>query len=104
LDVTDEDSTRIMAYLELRGYPMRKAFPPLNRHPHFNPETPPARGLPWEHPSYVGNMRGVSYKDLHLPVSYEFCYGRVVELYTHPGITATQLDLFAEDLTSSLPH
>jgi len=104
LDVTNEDSTRIMAYLEQRGYPMRKAFPPLNRHPHFNPETPPARGLPWEHPSYTGNMRGISYRDLQLPVSYEFCYGRVVELYTHPGITATQLDLFAEDLTSSLPH
>ena len=67
LDITDEESTTIMAYLEQRGYPMRKAFPPLNRHPHFNPDTTPARGLPWEHPSYTGTMRGISYKDLHLP-------------------------------------
>jgi len=103
LSITDDESTKLMAYLEQRGYPMRKAFPPLNRHPHFNPTVPPARGLPWEHPSYKGSMRGVSYKDLHLPVSYEYCYGRVVELYTHPGITAEQLDLFASDLAECLP-
>lgn len=103
LSVSDDESTELMAYLEQRGYPMRKAFPPLNRHPHFNPTVPPARGLPWEHPSYRGSMRGVSYKDLHLPVSYEYCYGRVVELYTHPGITAEQLDLFASDLAECLP-
>jgi len=104
LSVSDDESTELMAYLEQRGYPMRKAFPPLNRHPHFNPTVPPARGLPWEHPSYKGSMRGVSYKDLHLPVSYEYCYGRVVELYTHPGITAEQLDLFASDLAECLPN
>ncbi|MFM8993741.1 MAG: DegT/DnrJ/EryC1/StrS family aminotransferase [Actinomycetota bacterium] len=103
LSVSDDESTELMAYLEQRGYPMRKAFPPLNRHPHFNPTVPPARGLPWEHLSYRGSMRGVSYKDLHLPVSYEYCYGRVVELYTHPGITAEQLDLFASDLAECLP-
>ena len=45
-------------------------------------------------------MRNVSYKDLYFPVSYEFCYGRVVELYTHPGITAEQLDVFAKDVVS----
>jgi len=103
LSITDDESTKLMAYLEQRGYPMRKAFPPLNRHPHFNPTTPPARGLPWEHPSYTGSMRGVHYKNLELPVAYEFCYGRVVELYTHPGITAEQLDLFTSDLVMSLP-
>jgi len=103
LSITDDESTKLMAFLEQRGYPMRKAFPPLNRHPHFNPVTTPARGLPWEHPSYRGSMRGISYKDLQLPVSYEYCYGRVVELYTHPGITAEQLDLFASDLQDNLP-
>ncbi|MFM7308858.1 MAG: DegT/DnrJ/EryC1/StrS family aminotransferase, partial [Actinomycetota bacterium] len=103
LSVSDDESTELMAYLEQRGYPMRKAFPPLNRHPHFNPTVPPARGLPWEHPSYKGSMRSVSYKDLHLPVSYDYCYGRVVELYTHPGITAEQVDLFASDIAECLP-
>ena len=47
-------------------------------------------------------MRNISYKDLDFPVSYEFCYGRVVELYTHPGITAEQLEHFAADLNGSL--
>lgn len=102
LEVTDDESTRLMDLLVARGYPIRKVFPPLNRHPHFNPLTPPARGLPWQHPSYSGAMRNVSYKDLDFPVSYEFCYGRVVELYTHPGITAEQLEHFAADLNGSL--
>lgn len=102
LEVTDDESTRLMDLLVARGYPIRKVFPPLNRHPHFNPLTPPARGLPWQHPSYSGAMRNVSYKDLDFPVSYEFCYGRVVELYAHPGITAEQLEHFAADLNGSL--
>jgi dTDP-4-amino-4,6-dideoxygalactose transaminase len=102
LEVSDDESTRLMDLLVARGYPIRKVFPPLNRHPHFNPSRTPARGLPWQHPSYNGSMRNVSYKDLHLPVSYEFCYGRVVELYTHPGITAAQLETFAGDLTTNL--
>jgi hypothetical protein len=91
-----------MDLLVARGYPIRKVFPPLNRHPHFNPSRAPARGLPWQHPNYNGSMRNVSYKDLDFPVSYEFCYGRVVELYTHPGITAEQLDLFAADVTGNV--
>ena len=102
MEVTDDESTRIMDFLVARGYPIRKVFPPLNRHPHFNPSRTPARGLPWRHPAYYGTMRDVEYQDLDLPVSYRYCYGRVVELYTHPGITARQLDEFAADLTTNL--
>jgi hypothetical protein len=47
-------------------------------------------------------MRDVDYQDLDLPVSYQYCYGRVVELYAHPGITAAQLETFAGDLTTNL--
>jgi perosamine synthetase len=102
LEVSDDESTRLMDLLVARGYPIRKVFPPLNRHPHFNPSRTPARGLPWQHPNYDGSMRNVSYKDLDFPISYKFCYGRVVELYTHPGITAEQLDLFAADVTGNV--
>jgi hypothetical protein len=48
-------------------------------------------------------MRGVDYQNLDLPVSYQYCYGRVVELYTHPGISAAQLETFAADLNVALP-
>ena len=102
LDISDVASAELLAQLEQLGYPIRRVFPPLNRHPHFNPEIPPARGLPWEHPSYTGSMRGVQYKELELPVAYKYCYGRVLELYTHPGITSSQLDQFTDDLVSSL--
>jgi perosamine synthetase len=102
LEVSDDESTRLMDLLVARGYPIRKVFPPLNRHPHFNPSRTPARGLPWQHPSYHGTMRDVDYQDLDLPVSYQYCYGRVVELYAHPGITAAQLETFAGDLTTNL--
>ena len=103
LDVSDDESTRLMDLLVARGYPIRKVFPPLNRHPHFNPSRTPARGLPWQHPAYQGTMRGVDYQNLELPVSYQYCYGRVVELYTHPGISAAQLETFAADLNVALP-
>jgi hypothetical protein len=39
-------------------------------------------------------MEHGNYADLSLPVSYEYCYGRVLELYTHPGVTEEQLDKF----------
>lgn len=103
LDISDEESAELLSQLVARGYPIRTVFPPLNRHPHFNPIKPPPRGLPWNHPAYAGAMRGMSYKDLALPVAYEFCYGRVLELYTHPGITAEQLDQFVSDLIGNLP-
>lgn len=103
LDITDDASAQLLVQLVKHGYPIRSVFPPLNRHPHFNPTTRPARGLPWQNPSYSGLMRGVNYKALNLPVSYKYCNGRVLELYTHPGITEKQLDNFAKDLLTNLP-
>jgi perosamine synthetase len=102
LDISDSESARLLTELEHRGYPIRRVFPPLNRHPHFNPKTPPARGLPWEHPAYRGTMRSKSYEELDLPITYKYCYGRVLELYTHPGITSLQLDNFAADLLAGI--
>ena len=56
LEVSDDESTRLMDLLVVRGYQIRKVFPPLNRHPHFNPSRTPARGLPWQHPNYEGSI------------------------------------------------
>ena len=39
-------------------------------------------------------MRSGEHAELDLTVTYEYCYGRVLELYTHPGITDDQLDMF----------
>ena len=98
INLPDEYITKLFEYLNQCGFPMRKAFEPLNRHPHFNSIIPPARGFPWLHPNYKGEMKNIKYADLDLPVAYEYCYGRVLELYAHPGITQRQLDIFAEHL------
>ena len=46
-------------------------------------------------------MKDGNYSDLDLPVAYEYCYGRVLELYTHPGITAQHLEFFVTVATKS---
>ena len=67
LDVSDDESTRLMDLLVARGYPIRKVFPPLNRHPHFNPSRTPAGGLRWQHPAYQGTMRGSTIRTWNSP-------------------------------------
>lgn len=98
INLPDPNVTRLFDYLVACGFPMRKAFAPLNRHTNFNAEKPPARGFPWLHPGYQGQMKNRKYADLDFPVAYEYCYGRVLELYTHPGITQAQMDTFVEHL------
>lgn len=94
VDLSDDEATHFVESMSKMGFPIRKVFAPLNRHPHFNPRTPPARGIPWQHPDYAGKMRDVDYSLLDLPVTYAYCQGRVLELYTHPGITQEHLDQF----------
>lgn len=94
VDLSDDDSTEFVRRMSEFEVPIRKAFSPLNRHPHFNPELAPARGLPWLSDRYSGSMKSVHYADLDLPVAYEYCYGRILELYTHPGTSSEQLDAF----------
>jgi len=94
VNLSDEQSTKFVSLLADQGFPIRKVFEPLNRHPHFTNPGVPARGYPWLSHSYQGFMEHGNYADLSLPVSYEYCYGRVLELYTHPGVTEEQLDKF----------
>jgi dTDP-4-amino-4,6-dideoxygalactose transaminase len=94
VNLSDEQSAKFVSLLADLGVPIRNVFAPLNRHPHFaNPDVP-ARGYPWLSKKYHGVMGSGGYAELDLPVTYEYCYGRVLELYTHPGITDDQLDRF----------
>jgi perosamine synthetase len=101
VNLTDENSTDLIVKLNELGYPIRKAFEPLNRHPHFNPVQIPARGLPWISRLSADNPDLNYFANLDLPVAYEYCYGRVLELYAHPGITLEQLSKFRIDLIES---
>ena len=78
--------------------PMRVMLSPLNRHPHFSNSLSEARGKPWKNPNYRGEMRNIVYEDLNLPVTYEYCYGRIIELYAHPGIEMKHLEFFGRKL------
>lgn len=94
VDLSDSESERFVHALARQGFPIRKVFSPLNKHPHFNPSKVPARGLPWLDPRYAVAPPRVTYADLYLPTAYEYTQGRVVELYAHPTITDEQLDNF----------
>ena len=94
--MTDAESTKFLTTLTNMGVPMRSAFPPLNRHPHFVTRAEPARGYPWRDPTYDGLMTGKEYEDLDLPMTYEYCYGRILEVYAHPSISHMQLHAFVE--------
>jgi dTDP-4-amino-4,6-dideoxygalactose transaminase len=82
------------------GVPMRKLFDPLNKHPHFSSSRKPPRGYPWLDYEYNGIMKNVKYEELDLPVTYKFCYGKILELYTHPGIKKSHLNAFVHRLKS----
>lgn len=87
-----------LAWLQELGIPVRKTWAPLHKHPHFNPSSPPARGLPWEHPSYFGGRKFVPYGDQVYPVAEHYCPNRILELYVHPPAGDAQMRLAAQHL------
>ena len=95
INLQDDVSDILLKRMLGRKVPMRSVFPPLNKHPHFS-DLLPARGLPWKNANYKGKMNSVIYQNLHLPMSYEYCQGRILELYAHPGVTPQQLEAFSE--------
>jgi dTDP-4-amino-4,6-dideoxygalactose transaminase len=98
INLPDNLSESLLKEFISRGVPMRKLFSALNKHPHFNPKFNPARGTPWTHPNYDGQMKNVTYQNLFFPKCDEFCNGRVLELYAHPGTTELHLEAFARTL------
>jgi len=107
VDLRDDLAQLLLSRLTEMGYPMRSAFPPLNRHPHFSNPSEPPRGYPWLSPTYPKDGGKAPSPSMPLPVAYEYCYGRILELYAYPGVTRDQLDEFAEAASSareSLPE
>jgi len=80
-----------LSQLQSLGIPIKKTWDPLHTHTHFNPHKEPARGLPWRHPEYKGQMIGSTYAQLDLPMTKFFCPNRLLELYVHPPAGADQI-------------
>ena len=59
------------------GIPVKRTWQPLNLHPHFNPESNPARGTPWTSPFNADTNANISFKDVQLPVSIDYQVGRL---------------------------
>jgi len=70
--------------LQQAGLPIRKTWSLLHKHPHFNPVLPPARGLPWENPTYQGSHKHVPYAEQVMPAAEYYCPDRILEFYVHP--------------------
>lgn len=98
VNLSDGSAIQLLNHFVNLGVPMRKLFDPLNRHPHFRNVPKSPRGLPWRHPNYKGDMRDIVYGDLDLPTAYEYCYGRILEIYVHPGVMERHLQAFANEL------
>lgn len=99
LVVSFSDLDDRIAYLQRLGIPIRKTWEPLHIHPHFNPIRVPARGLPWLHPEYFGNMKGVTYSELNLPIVNEFCPNKLLELYVHPPTGFNEINFAAKNIS-----
>lgn len=91
-----------LATLVRSGIPVRKTWSPLHRHPHFNPCSLPARGLPWKHPAYTGVMATQAYRDVALPEVDKWCPNRLLELYIHPPLTPSVIKQTAAQLAHVL--
>lgn len=98
LNLPDLQCLAIIDEFARLGVAVRKLFSPLNKHPNFNPSEDVARGLPWKDRDYDGKMKNVDYSHLNFPVSEEYCNGRVMELYAHPGTTFEHLNAFKNKL------
>jgi perosamine synthetase len=94
MDVLDswKSSKDDILNLQADGIPIRETWSPLHQHPHFNPKTEPARGLPWKHPQYDGKMRDVIYSKLNLPIVNKHCPQKTLEIYVHPPCNKKNLN------------
>ena len=73
------------------GVPLEMTWKLLHKHPHFNPEKVPARGLPWEWSMYDGVMKGKKYDSLSFPVIESLCDNHLLELCVHPPVSKREI-------------
>jgi perosamine synthetase len=87
-----------LSQLQKLGIPIRKTWQPLHVHPHFNPLQIPARGLPWQHSDYDGQMKGRAYSELNLPITNEYCPNKLLELYVNPPAGTKEIEFAAKNI------
>jgi len=73
------------------GVPLEMTWKLLHKHPHFNPEKVPARGLPWEWSTYDGVMKGKKYNSLSFPIIENLCDNHLLELCVHPPVSEGEI-------------
>lgn len=88
----------IIKEMQNAGIPIRETWSPLHKHPHFNPVTTPARGLPWRDSLYNGQMKNSNYSELHLPVVEKYCPNKILELYIHPPTGRKEIEFAAKKI------
>ena len=84
------------------GIPIRETWEPLHTHPHFNPTSRPARGMPWLDDNYNGEMKNKKYSDLFLPNGNKYCSGKLLELYVHPPTGKKEMEFAAKAINKVL--
>ena len=79
------------------GIPFDNTYPPLHRHPHFNPDTTPARGCSWKWPLYTGSkISHMNYNKLKFHIAEEYCDNRLFELSIHPPVGKNDIQQAAD--------
>jgi perosamine synthetase len=73
------------------GVPIKRTWQPLNLHPHFNPDSIPARGLPWLGSEAIDKADIAPFKNEKLPTAYEYQQKRLLELELHPLLSDSQV-------------
>ena len=85
--------------LQDMGIFIRKTWPPLHKHPHFNPGPHvPSRGMPWRADDYKGQMRKVDYKDQVLKNVTNLCPHKIFEVYVHPPVDSELIKVAANQI------
>ena len=79
------------SHVQGSGVPLEMTWELIHKHPHFNPEKVPARGLPWESSTYNGVMKGKRYDSLSFPVIENLCDNHLLELSVHPPVSDEEI-------------
>ena len=89
------------SHVQESGVPLEMTWKLLHKHPHFNPEKVPARGLPWEWSMYDGVMKGKKYDSLSFPVIENLCDNHLLELCVHPPVSEREIAFAVQTIANA---
>ena len=92
---------KFSSHVQDSGVPLEMTWKLLHKHPHFNPEKVPSRGLPWEWPMYDGVMKGKRYDSLSFPVIENLCDNHLLELSVHPPVSEKEIAFAVQVIASA---